>query len=50
MDIEGFGTRLAQSFVEKGLLRDVADFYYLEPDDLLALEGFAEKSVANLLA
>jgi DNA ligase (NAD+) len=49
MDIEGFGERLAQSFVEKGLLRDVADFYYLEADDLLGLEGFAEKSAANLL-
>jgi len=50
MDIEGFGTRLAQSFVEKGLLRDVADFYYLKAEHLLDLEGFAEKSVANLLA
>ncbi len=50
MDIEGFGTRLAQSFVEKGLLQDVADFYYLKAEDLLDLEGFAEKSVANLLA
>jgi DNA ligase (NAD+) len=49
MDIEGFGTRLAQSFVDKGLLRDVADFYYLRPEDLLEMEGFAEKSVANLL-
>jgi len=50
MDIEGFGTRLAQSFVEQGLLRDVADFYYLKAEHLLDLEGFAEKSVANLLA
>jgi DNA ligase (NAD+) len=50
MDIEGFGTRLAQSFVDKGLLRDVADFYYLAAEDLLELEGFAEKSVDNLLA
>jgi DNA ligase (NAD+) len=49
MDIEGFGTRLAQSFVDKGLLQDVADFYYLRAEDLLDLEGFAEKSVANLL-
>jgi DNA ligase (NAD+) len=49
MDIEGFGERLAQTFVEKGLLKDVADFYYLQRDDLLGLEGFAEKSVDNLL-
>jgi DNA ligase (NAD+) len=49
MDIEGFGERLAQIFVEKGLLKDVADFYYLKRDDLLGMEGFAEKSADNLL-
>jgi DNA ligase (NAD+) len=50
MDIDGFGERLAQTFVDKGLLKDVADFYYLQRDDLLGLEGFAEKSADNLLA
>jgi len=50
MDIEGFGERLAQIFVEKGLLVDVADFYYLRRDDLVSLEGFADKSADNLLA
>jgi DNA ligase (NAD+) len=50
MDIEGFGERLAGAFVEKGLLGDVADFYYLRREDLLDLEGFADKSADNLLA
>jgi len=50
MDIEGFGSRLAQQFVKEGLLKDVADFYYLRREDILALEGFAEKSTDNLLA
>jgi DNA ligase (NAD+) len=50
MDIEGFGERLARTFVEQGLLSDVADFYFLDRDELLELEGFAEKSVENLLA
>ena len=49
MDIEGFGERLAQAFVEQGLLKDVADFYYLDRESLLGLEGFAEKSAENLL-
>lgn len=49
MDIEGFGERLARTFVDKGLLGDVADFYYLKAEDLLELEGFAEQSVASLL-
>jgi len=50
MDIEGFGIRQAELFVELGLVRDVADIYYLTADQLLPLEGFAEKKVANLLA
>jgi len=50
MDIEGFGTRKAQLFVDKGLLKDVADLYYLKREDILGLEGFAEKATDNLLA
>ena len=50
MDIEGFGSRAAVQFVKEGLLKDVADFYYLRRDDILPLEGFAEKSSDNLLA
>jgi DNA ligase (NAD+) len=50
MDIEGFGERLAKTFVERGLLVDVADFYSLKRDELVGLEGFAEKSADNLLA
>jgi DNA ligase (NAD+) len=50
MDIEGFGERLAEQFVEQGLLHDVADLYYLQRDDIMELPGFAEKSTDNLLA
>jgi DNA ligase (NAD+) len=50
MDIEGFGIRQAELFVELGFLHDVADIYYLEAGQLLSLEGFAEKKVTNLLA
>ena len=49
MDIDGFGSRRAAKFVELGLIKDLADLYYLNPEDLLALEGYAEKSVENLL-
>ncbi len=31
-------------------LHDVADIYYLRPEQLLPLEGFGEKRVANLMA
>jgi DNA ligase (NAD+) len=50
MDIEGFGTRMAQLFVDKRLLKNVTDLYYLDRDEILALEGFAEKATDNLLA
>jgi DNA ligase (NAD+) len=49
MDIEGFGIRQAEIFVEEGFLGDVADIYYLTASQLEPLEGFGEKKVANLL-
>jgi DNA ligase (NAD+) len=50
MDIEGFGIRQAELFVEREFLHDVADIYYLTADQLLPLEGFGEKKVSNLMA
>jgi DNA ligase (NAD+) len=50
MDIEGLGERIVRQLVEAGLIEDVADLYYLSGNDLLGLEGFAEKKVENLLA
>jgi len=50
MDIEGLGIKIVQQLVQEGLLEDVADLYYLEKDDLLALEGFGEKKAENILA
>ncbi len=50
MDVEGLGEKTVELLVDRGLVRNPADLYYLEPDDLLALEGFAEKSTENLLA
>jgi len=50
MDIAGFGIRQAELFVELGYIHDLADIYYLDGEKLLALEGYGEKKVANLLA
>ena len=49
MDIEGLGIRIARQLVEAGLASDVADLYRLTEDDLLTLEGFAEKKADNIL-
>ena len=50
MDIAGFGIRQAELFVEMGFIHDLADVYYLDPANLVGLEGFGEKKVANLMA
>lgn len=48
MDIEGFGFRQAELFVERGFIQDLADIYYLPWDQILALEGYQQKKVENL--
>ena len=48
MDIEGLGERIVDKLVEKGLIKNVADIYYLKKGDLSGLEGFGEKSEENL--
>jgi DNA ligase (NAD+) len=50
MDIVGLGIRIVEQLVGSDLVKDVADLYTLKKDDLLALEGFAEKKADNLLA
>ena len=49
MDIVGLGIKIVEQLIENGLVRDVADLYSLKREDLLALEGFAEKKADNLL-
>lgn len=48
--IEGLGDVLAEQFVQKKLVRDVADLYTLKLEDVAGLERMAEKSATNLLA
>jgi DNA ligase (NAD+) len=49
MDIEGLGIKVAQVLVSEGLVKNVADLYHLDPARLIALEGFGEKRVENLM-
>jgi DNA ligase (NAD+) len=49
MDIDGFGAKTGALLVEIGMIHDIADIYYLDREALLALEGFQEKKVDNLL-
>jgi DNA ligase (NAD+) len=49
MNIEGLGEKVVTQLFNHGLVRSVADLYYLEKEDLLQLERMGEKSVQNLL-
>ena len=49
MDIDGLGEKLIDQLVEKGLVKDLADIYYLRKEQLVDLERMAEKSAQNLL-
>ena len=49
MDITGLGDKTVSQLIAKGLVKDLADLYHLTPLDLAGLEGFAEKSIDNLI-
>ncbi len=49
MDIDGLGEKAIMQMLERQIIRNPADLYYLTQDDLLTLERFAEKSAANIV-
>ncbi len=48
MDIDGLGKAQIERFYQLGWLKSLADIYRLEYDKIAELEGFGEKSAANL--
>ena len=51
MNIDGLGERIVEDFYNFGYLKDIDSIYelYKYKDELMALEGFGEKSINNLL-
>lgn len=49
MDIEGLGESVVEQLVERKMVSDFADIYFLKKEDLLKLDLFAEKKAENLL-
>ena len=49
MDMETIGEKLCEQLVEAGYITNVADFYGLTRDQLLALDGIQQKSADNIL-
>jgi len=50
MDIVGLGIKIVEQLVNEDMIQDVADIYSLSKEDLLRLEGFADKKAENLLS
>jgi len=50
MDIEHLGEKTVAALIEAGRLRDAADIYRITAEDLAALGGFKDRSIANLLS
>jgi DNA ligase (NAD+) len=50
MDIRGLSYARIEQLIRAGLIHDVADLYSVTADQLLELEGFAEKSAQQLVA
>ena len=50
MNIEGCGPSVINALLDAGLVRDAADLYSLQKEDVMQLERMGEKSADNLLA
>lgn len=50
MDIEGLGQAWVEQLVDKKLITDPADIYFLRKEDVLPLDRMGEKLASNMLA
>jgi DNA ligase (NAD+) len=50
LDIEGLGDKTVATFLEKGLITDLASLYRLSGEKIASLEGFGDLSARNLLS
>ncbi|NDG84329.1 MAG: NAD-dependent DNA ligase LigA [Proteobacteria bacterium] len=49
LNVEGLGDKIVDQLVDEGLVKQLHELFDLEYDDLISLEGFADKSVRKLL-
>jgi DNA ligase (NAD+) len=49
MNIDGLGEKVVDQFLEKQMVKDFADLYQLELEEVAALDRMGEKSAQNLL-
>lgn len=49
VDIDGLGEKTVAQLIDKGLVHDIADLYRLTREQVLTLDGFADRSASLLL-
>ena len=49
MDIDGLGYKIVEQLVEKGLIKNIADIYYLKLEDVASLKKNGKKFAQNLI-
>ena len=49
MNIDGLGPSIIEQLLERGLIENAADLYYLKPTDIAEMDKLGEKSAANLI-
>jgi DNA ligase (NAD+) len=49
LNVEGMGDKIVEQLVDEGMVKKLADVFKLDFDEVLALEGFADKSTHKLL-
>ena len=50
MDIDGLGPSIIEQMVDKSLISDAADLYYLKADTISSMDKMGDKSAENLLS
>ncbi|MCP4634383.1 MAG: NAD-dependent DNA ligase LigA, partial [candidate division Zixibacteria bacterium] len=49
MNIDGLGYKIAEQMLDKSVIQDAADLYFLKKDDILQLERMGDKLADNIL-
>ena len=49
MNIDGLGESIITLLLDKKLIKDISDLYYIKKEDLVGLERMGEKSATNLI-
>jgi DNA ligase (NAD+) len=49
MDMEGLGRKYLEQMVDRGIIRDPADLYFLKKEDLMKMDRMGDKLAENLL-